>query len=169
MGRKKSQKLLSNCIYLKDTCVTVHGVTIYGAPWHEHRGIKYASAFGKSRKNLRKKWPNIESGVDILVTHVPPYGILDGKDDNSRMGDIDLVYEILGRIRPRVHVFGHNHADPGILELNTKHVDMESVKYFNRSPSNSKPFTTYFVNASQMLGTPKVFDLKFKRAKGKKK
>lgn len=50
----------------------------------------------------------VDADVDILVTHSPPeyYLDLDG------LGDGFLTQEIW-RVRPRLHVFGHVHADYG--------------------------------------------------------
>jgi len=51
----------------------------------------------------------VPSGVDILITHTPPRW---HKDLPVGLGCEWLLKEIW-RVRPRLHVFGHIHADPG--------------------------------------------------------
>lgn len=99
--------------YLQDSEVTIDGFRIYGSPWQPwfhnwafnvHRGPK-----------LRAIWEKIPTGVDILVTHGPPFGILDVAPRNGHVGCEDLTAE-LARIKPRLHVFGHIHDAYGIVE-----------------------------------------------------
>ena len=109
---------LTNCIYLKDELIEVEGITIYGCSWGEGE---------------QSKWKSISSHVDVLMTHIPPQYILDlayqpkespSKDpcsmcNNSihgvyrHWGSRRLLNEMIGRIQPRVHCFGHVHDDFG--------------------------------------------------------
>ena len=53
----------------------------------------------------------IPEDTDVLVTHTPPYGILD-RDGSILYGS----RELLGRVRfvrPRMHLFGHIHKSHG--------------------------------------------------------
>jgi len=62
--------------------------------------------------DIRAVWDKIPTfGVDVLVTHGPPYHVLDwvGKD---RVGCQDLR-DAIDRVQPKVHVFGHIHAGHG--------------------------------------------------------
>jgi len=72
---------------------------------------------------LAEKWSLIPSDTDVLITHGPPYGILDqchywdpyfGIDYNRNVhiGCRDLLNE-LKRIKPKVHIFGHIHESYG--------------------------------------------------------
>lgn len=63
-----------------------------------------------------RSWDNIPEDVDIVVTHMPPYGILD-TIENDR-GDFSggckqLRDRILTIVKPRLHIFGHLHCDGG--------------------------------------------------------
>ena len=63
-----------------------------------------------------KHYANIPDDTDILITHTPPFGILDF-DDNINYGS----EELLGRIsvvQPQLHLFGHIHAQYGMTILN---------------------------------------------------
>lgn len=58
-------------------------------------------------------WSKVPSKeIDVLVTHGPPRGILDGTAGNA--GCPILLQQVTERIQPRVHVFGHWHASPGV-------------------------------------------------------
>lgn len=50
---------------------------------------------------------DIPTGIDILVTHQPPYGILD--DD---MGSLEILNFAL-KSKPKYHLFGHIHSTAG--------------------------------------------------------
>ena len=43
--------------------------------------------------------------IDILITHGPPYGILDKTSGSENVGCEDL-YEAVKRIKPKYHIFG---------------------------------------------------------------
>ena len=46
--------------------------------------------------------------VDILVTHGPPFGILDKTNEGKNAGSELLLKEVL-RLKPKLHLFGHIH------------------------------------------------------------
>ncbi|KAL2368345.1 hypothetical protein RJ035_006331 [Blastomyces gilchristii] len=57
----------------------------------------------------------IDNGVDLVMTHGPPKGILDRTLSGARAGSTH-VFEAVSRARPRLHCFGHIHeawADVG--------------------------------------------------------
>ena len=53
----------------------------------------------------------------ILVTHCPPFGVLDVMGTGTSIGSKALA-KALERIRPRFHLFGHVHASSGIQGRN---------------------------------------------------
>ncbi|MDH4320863.1 MAG: metallophosphatase domain-containing protein [Desulfobulbaceae bacterium] len=109
-----AQTLLSKAVYLLDRAVTVAGITIYGAPWQPTFNDRACDAFALPRgKALQEKWALIPAGVDILVTHAPPAGILD-QDGPVAHGCADLAAAVAA-IRPRYHVFGHIHSHHGLI------------------------------------------------------
>jgi Icc-related predicted phosphoesterase len=50
---------------------------------------------------------DIPNDIDILVTHYPPYGILD-----EDMGSTEILNFVL-KSRPQWHLFGHIHSTAG--------------------------------------------------------
>ncbi len=91
------------------------GITFYGTPWHEYRGFwDRASAFGIDALSLEEKWKKIPSDIDVLITHVPPLGVLDWK--KKRMGSPILPKYSIEKVKPKLHVFGHCHTGTGVAK-----------------------------------------------------
>ena len=51
--------------------------------------------------------------TDIVLTHGPPYSIADWNCIGIYLGSKTLHREILGRVKPKFHVFGHIHEAYG--------------------------------------------------------
>jgi len=80
-------------------------MNFYGAP------VFIEDAFSGKKDKL---YGSIPAGTDVLVTHEPPYGILD-LDDNYHYGSESLMIRVK-EIRPHLHLFGHIHVAHGTLE-----------------------------------------------------
>jgi Icc-related predicted phosphoesterase len=64
------------CTFLADEAVTVSGVTIYGTPWST--GISYQGwAFQEDDDLLDGLAGRLPADVEILLSHIPPFGVLD--------------------------------------------------------------------------------------------
>ena len=102
--------LLSNATYLQDDLYWLNGISFYGSPWQpEFNDWAFNLPRGAA---LRKKWAMIPDGVDVLITHGPPFGILDNTLVGAYSGCQDLLAAI-DRVRPRLSVFGHIHEGYG--------------------------------------------------------
>ena len=110
--------------YLLDREVEAAGLRIYGAPW-QPEFCGWAFNLPRGEESARK-WAAIPAGVDVLVTHGPPLGALDRLASGERVGCADLAREVFGRVRPRVHAFGHIHESYGV-------VDVQGVRCVNAS------------------------------------
>lgn len=104
-------RVITNAIVLVNDFTVVSGVKIWGSPLTPIDG-----AFGCNNPRDREcMYRSIPEDVDILVTHGPPYGILDSTDEYpGPAGDRELR-EAVRRIKPRLHIFGHIHAGYGVL------------------------------------------------------
>ena len=97
--------------YLQDEAATIDGVRFYGSPWQPAFNDW---AFNLPRgEALAAKWRAIPSGLDVLVTHVPPAGIGDDTEVAGRQGCADLRARV-AEVAPRLHLFGHIHRDGGL-------------------------------------------------------
>lgn len=98
-------------IYLNDSGTTIDGIKVWGSPvtpWF------FSWAFNKRRgEGIRKHWNLIPTDTDLLITHGPPYGILDAVINQRRTGCKDLLQKVQ-EVKPKVHVFGHIHESYGV-------------------------------------------------------
>ena len=109
--RKGCEELLTNCIYLQDQEITIDGVKFYGSPWQPWF---YDWAFNLERgPEIRAKWDLIPEDTNVLITHGPPFGIGDLTARGDQAGCQDLL-EVIEKIKPAVHIFGHIHECYGI-------------------------------------------------------
>ncbi len=109
----RARSLLRHATYLEDSLAEVDGLRIWGSPWQPWF---YDWAFNLERgPQIAAKWALIPDGIDVLVTHGPPLGILDRTSRGEAVGCADLLAAI-DRVRPRLHVFGHIHEAYGRLE-----------------------------------------------------
>lgn len=108
-----ARALLRHATYLEDAEAEVDGLRIYGSPWQPWF---FDWAFNLRRgPEIAAKWAAIPAGVDVLITHGPPAGILDRTARGEAVGCADLLRE-LDRVRPRLHLFGHIHEAYGRVE-----------------------------------------------------
>jgi len=150
----RSQKLLSNMTYLQDQLIEIEGVKLYGSPWRPGRGCCYRSeAFGYNSMKIRAdKWSNIPSNIDFLLTHGPPYSIRDGN-----AGCPDLLDEIVERVRPRVHLFGHQHNCHGASLYSSKNNQELELNKINPD-TNDILFVNLAIHQRSRLSTPVIID-----------
>lgn len=103
--------LPQNTFYLCDDSVCIEGINFHGSPvtpwffnwaFNRHRGIE-----------INKHWKLISKNTDVLITHGPPYGILDLNINKEHTGCEDLLIAA-NRIKPTYHLFGHIHESYGI-------------------------------------------------------
>ena len=76
-----------------------------------------------SDEKLEEVYSQIPTDTEILVTHQPPFNMLDHfhhvpPNDKSRMGSKVLQKEMENRLRPLYHIFGHIHEGYGTQEAN---------------------------------------------------
>jgi predicted phosphodiesterase len=128
------ERLFPGCHYLLDRGVELAGLRFWGAPWQPWF---FDWAFNLPRgEPLRAKWALIPAGVDVLVTHGPPYGVLDRVTSGALQGCEELALAI-DRVRPRLHLFGHIHESYGWeRRAGTLHVNASScgVRYASVNP-----------------------------------
>lgn len=105
-----ARALLGDAIYLEDSGVEVEGVRFWGSPWQPWFGNW---AFNLHRGDpIAEKWRLVPAATDVLVTHGPPWGILDRTARGEPVG-CEALEDALRRIRPKLHVFGHIHESYG--------------------------------------------------------
>ncbi|MGN1220913.1 MAG: metallophosphoesterase [Candidatus Cryptobacteroides sp.] len=79
------------------------GIVVLQDAIEEFGGISICSISG----NARIADEDIPKGIDILITHYPPYGILD-----QDLGSPEILNFVL-KAKPKYHIFGHIHTTEG--------------------------------------------------------
>lgn len=152
--RKKHQKICEDngIIYLQDDGVEIEGIKIWGSPqtpefcdwafncWRnekEYAWDRQQGNYGKGYDCITKYWDMIPDDTDIIVTHGPPYDVLD-KCPNP-VGCEELRRRVVD-IEPKFHIFGHIHEGRG--HVIHDYVDPE-LTYLD----------TMFINAAVLTGS----------------
>lgn len=108
------QRMLpENSYYLCNTGVSIAGINFWGSPITP---TFFNWAFNKDRgPEINKYWNKIPRSTDILITHGPPFGILDLTQSGMNVGCQDLLKKVKS-IKPKYHLFGHIHEAYGIYQ-----------------------------------------------------
>lgn len=130
-------------IYLEDTSIIIDDVKFYGTPWTP---MFMNWHFMGSENQLKKKFEKIDEDINVLISHTPPYGILDVVKYNNvpfhHAGSTPLAEKIGRKLKDlKLHVFGHIHEDYGIIKkdgitfanvstLNKKYEVANKIKFF---------------------------------------
>jgi len=116
--------------YLDSDEVVINGWRFWGSPITP-RFFDWAFMLNEGEP-LREHWSNIPENTDVLITHGPPYGIMDVVHRDSG----ELVHagcrELLSRIKqikPVMHLFGHIHEGYG-------HENSDDIDFYNISSMN---------------------------------
>jgi len=114
-----------NIIYLESSEVVIEGIKIYGEPrqpWFHNW------AFNVFRgEDIKRYWDVIPDDVNILVTHGPPFGILDMCMNGDVVGCEDLLTRIKSLKELKLCQFGHIHEAAGYEFNNGIHFVNASV------------------------------------------
>lgn len=121
--------------YLCDSGTEFEGLKIWGSPWSlTFPGINpKCIAFTGTEDELAEKWALIPDDTDILVTHGPPWGILDKTYRKEHVGSKSLGLKIGHmEIPPKLWVWGHIHEAYGEdLPIRQKPCKMINASHVN--------------------------------------
>ena len=117
-------------------------LNVYGFPQTLKRNIFYmANAFEVPGTKMNEICNKVfDKKIDILVTHCPPYNIRDKTYKQKHIGSKSILEDLVLRVKPKIHIFGHNHDSPGYSIY-----EYEGEEFL-------------FVNASVPIGTQQIFD-----------
>lgn len=96
-----------NVHYLCNSGVEIDGIKFYGVPMFMGDCITDRQS---------RNYASIPNETDVLITHCPPYGILDF-DDDINYGSEELSAK-LSSLHLKAHLFGHIHAQHGEQTIN---------------------------------------------------
>jgi Icc-related predicted phosphoesterase len=121
--------------FLEGNVIDIEGRKIWGGPWQPEFGHW---AFNLPRgQALKEKWEHIPQGLDVLITHGPPYGVLDyiqprfaRPGEDPHVGCWDLM-EKIKEVKPKFHLFGHIHYAAGRKTI-------DSTEFINASSCDER-------------------------------
>lgn len=120
------EKVPENVIYLEDSGIEIEGLNFYGIPVQP----PYNNwAFNRPEEKLIEHWKAIPDNTDVLITHGPPNSIFDfSVYDKIHTGSPSLYFEVVDRIKPKLHCFGHIHSGYGIKVIeNTTFINASNL------------------------------------------
>lgn len=110
----------SDIIYLNHEVYQLGPYKVFGSPWTPwfndwaFNGPRVSSG---GALFMRHKWAQIPDDTNILITHGPPYGVLDlVQYPEQHVGDQELAARLPFLTDLRLHVCGHIHEGYGISE-----------------------------------------------------
>lgn len=106
--------LLTNATYLENTGMVIDGVSFWASPYTP-AFLNWAFMYPRGLA-ARKYWDQIPRGVDVLITHGPPYGILDQTAPGEAHLGCEELRSAVEEKPPRVHLFGHIHGGAGVFD-----------------------------------------------------
>lgn len=116
-----------NVTYLEHEATSINGVIFFGSPY-QPEFCDWAFNMPRGPK-LAKLWSQIPNDTEVLITHSPPYGILDEVMRGGNVGCQDLSERIKSLSKLKAHIFGHIHYAYGMKIQN-------NVIYVNASICN---------------------------------
>lgn len=117
--------------YLLDSGTEFEGLHIFGSPFtRQFAGQnKRCMAFSvPSEFQLMDHFNLVPDTTDILITHSPPFGILD-ECANGKVGS-EMLRQVIFRVKPQLCCFGHIHEQGG------KSTRIENTTFVNASIVN---------------------------------
>ena len=114
--------------YLHNSAISINDIKFYGTP--------QVPSMASWAFNQPFYWDDIPKDTEILISHIPPYGILDLHDRNHQLGD-DLLRKRIKELKCLdYHIFGHVHDSYGLTRVGqTVYINASSQdhqeRYFN--------------------------------------
>lgn len=110
-NRAEAELILTEAIYLEDGEIVIDGVKFYGSPWTPNY-YDWSFMLPRQSKEISQKWAKIPEDTDVLITHGPPYHILDKARDDKKAGCEALARRV-EELNLKAHIFGHVHEGHG--------------------------------------------------------
>ena len=107
---KETKLTFTNGVYLQDEeYILNNGMKVWMSPW----SVRFMDWwFMASEEDLETKYySKIPRDTNILITHTPPYKILDYDTRNGYLGSKSLSKKIDELKELKIHAFGHIHRD----------------------------------------------------------
>lgn len=129
------------CNVIKEDNV-VRNIKVFGSPFVPEFTNGYW-AFERHFPEMAAHWQGIIEPVDILITHSPPFMILDCPPYHYGS---KVILEKVKELSPKLHIFGHCHAS-GFGQQNTWSTTFANVAWLNEDykPIDTKKFCSFIL------------------------
>lgn len=121
---------LSNARLLLSEEASVMGLKIFGSSWKGAMSHGNPHGFGV-----------IPDDLDVLITHGPPWGILDWCG-RQHWGSSDELLDDVKKKAPKVHLFGHDHEQRGQWKRDSLEEQWTGGVEYMVNPKTGVPFPT---------------------------
>ena len=110
-NRSKWRDLITGAALLVNEGIEVGGIRIWGSPVTPADSGAFG---GMTERDRRRIFSAIPEDTDVVITHSPPFGILDRESLEGEYQGCKEIAEAIQRVQPRLHVFGHIHGAYGV-------------------------------------------------------
>lgn len=125
-------------IYLQDETLEIEGLKIHGTPWVT--GLT-GWAFCASEDIVSDKMKEVDHDIDILLSHAPPFGVLDGMGWQRKIhvGSTAIASRLSFDKWPNLKAVVCGHIHEGFGRERLGEVDYYNVAYLNERYDSDEP------------------------------
>jgi len=109
------------------------GYRFWGSPYTP----KYGDwSYMKDRSKIDAVWETIPADIDVVITHGPPYGVLDATYNYSNKTELvgcSALMKRMTKLQPKLMLFGHVHAVADIRNAGTRSINGLRTLFSNGS------------------------------------
>jgi Icc-related predicted phosphoesterase len=128
----------NDIIYLQDDLIIINDISIYGTPWVP---VYKNMAFNLDQNELYNNFNLIPNKIDILLTHTPPFKVLDYVPRKDINAGCKILSERLSKVDFRICSFGHIHEGNGLLiDKNKTFINSVPQMTYDKT-SKTNPYT----------------------------
>jgi predicted phosphohydrolase len=109
-----AREVLTDATYLENTGVTIDGESFWASPYTPEF-LRWAFMYPRGTA-ARQYWDQIPYDLAVLITHGPPFGILDQAEPGGENHGCKELLKAVKVKRPKVHIFGHIHGGAGTFD-----------------------------------------------------
>lgn len=111
----------------------IGGLRFWGSPFTPRYGDW---SYMRDRGTINRIWETIPEGIDVLITHGPPYGILDAtyaQNNKVELVGCSALAKRVTKVEPRLMMFGHVHSTKDIRNAGMRTIADYRTQFSNGS------------------------------------
>jgi Icc-related predicted phosphoesterase len=113
----EASKALAALEVLDNEEISIGAVNFYGVPYCKDWPGWSEKTFTRSPGEMEAIFSLAPTALDVLITHGPPFGILDMPHTSGEHLGCPAVLSYVKRVRPKVVLFGHIHGGFGRVRV----------------------------------------------------